>query len=313
MSSTSPDPKMSRLTKGYLIAIIGTAFWSSTAIFIRYLTTTHQMPALLLAFWRDSLVCVVLIIGFIFIKKSLLQIDRRNIPFFIIYGFTLATFNGLWTISVSLNGAAVSTVLAYSSAGFTVILGWWLFKEQLSWTKILAVLLSLSGCVLVAGAYDLSSWSANPLGLITGLLSGLLFAAYSLAGKISFHRAINPWSALFYSFLFASFFLLLFNFIPDMPGTPLPQRTIIPNLPVIGWLALFTLAAVPTIAGYGLYTVSLTYLPASIANLIATLEPAMTAIQAYVLLKEYLTLPQIIGAICIITGVIIVRLKDQLS
>ncbi|MBE9507845.1 MAG: hypothetical protein IMY86_07320, partial [Chloroflexi bacterium] len=45
--SSSPEPSA---TRGYLIALIGTAIWSSTGIFIGYLTTRFHMPPLVLAF-----------------------------------------------------------------------------------------------------------------------------------------------------------------------------------------------------------------------------------------------------------------------
>jgi drug/metabolite transporter (DMT)-like permease len=71
------------------------------------------------------------------------------------------------------------------------------------------------------------------------------------------------------------------------------------------------LAAGPTLGGYGLYTVSLTRLPASTANLIATLEPAVTAGLAFVFLGERLTGPQFLGGSLILTGVVLLRLRDR--
>jgi len=64
---------------------------------------------------------------------------------------------------------------------------------------------------------------------------------------------------------------------------------------------------VPTIGGYGLYTVSMKYLPAGTANLISTLEPPMTALIAYLLLQEQMTGVQIVGGLLILTGVVLVR------
>jgi drug/metabolite transporter (DMT)-like permease len=63
-----------------------------------------------------------------------------------------------------------------------------------------------------------------------------------------------------------------------------------------GWLILAALALGPTAAGFGLYTLSLRYLPASVAGLIASLEPALTAVMAVFLLKERLEPWQWLGA-----------------
>jgi drug/metabolite transporter (DMT)-like permease len=56
-----------------------------------------------------------------------------------------------------------------------------------------------------------------------------------------------------------------------------------------GWIALFLLAAGPMVIGFGLYNVSLSYLPASVANLIVSLEPVFTALLAYALFGERLS------------------------
>lgn len=301
----------SRITQGYLICVIGTFLWSFTAIFIRYLTQTYQLPALVLAFWRDLFVCMALGLFFLVINRARLNPGQRNIGFLILYGFVLSIFNSLWTVSVTLNGAAVSTVLAYSSAAITAVLGWRIYGERLGAVKALAVGLSLLGCVFVSGAYSPSAWQLNPLGIITGLLSGLAFAAYSLLGKAAAQRSIYPWTTLFYTFGFAAVFLLLYNLLPGLVPGQSANDLFWLGSSLTGWLVLIALAVGPTIGGYGLYTVSLTYLPASVANVIATLEPAMTTILAYLLLGERLTIPQLVGSAMIIGGVIILRLNES--
>ncbi len=77
-----------------------------------------------------------------------------------------------------------------------------------------------------------------------------------------------------------------------------------------GWTILFLFAAGPTVLGFGLYNVSLSYLPSSVANLIVTLEPAFTAVIAYVLLGERLTEVQILGSLLILAGVVLLRIYE---
>jgi drug/metabolite transporter (DMT)-like permease len=192
------------------------------------------------------------------------------------YGLLLAVFNSMWTLSVALNGAAVATVLAYCSTAFTALLGWWLLKERLNWAKILAVILCLGGCVLVSEAIDPAAWRTNLIGILTGVLSGLCYAIYSLMGRTASQRGLNPWTTLIYTFGFAAIFLLGVNLIPDnpIPGTAgSPGDIFWLGDALAGWGVLILLAAVPTVMGFGLYNVSLSYLPSSVVNLIATLEP----------------------------------------
>ncbi len=305
---------IAKINRGYGYAIISALFLSTTAIFIRHLTLTYQIPALILAFWRDGFVTLTLFPVLLFIKPLLLRITRTDFIYLLGYGFVLAIFNALWTLSVAQNGAAISTVLVYSSAAFTAILGWRLLQENLNWVKVFAITLSLAGCVLVSGAYTSQAWQSNFLGILTGIFSGLLYAIYSLMGRTASNKGLNPWTTLFYTFGFATIFLFLTNIIPGnfLPGKA-NQLTDFMWLGSAfdGWLVLFLLAAIPTVAGFGLYNVSLSYLPSSIANLIATLEPAFTAFTAYLLLDERLTFIQILGSLITLTGVVFLRVFTE--
>ena len=94
--------KNASLTRGYTVALIAAAFLSTTAIFIRYLTQTYQIPSLVLAFWRDVFVVMTLLPVLAIVRRSLLQMRRRHLLYLVLYGFVLALFNSLWTLSVTL-------------------------------------------------------------------------------------------------------------------------------------------------------------------------------------------------------------------
>jgi drug/metabolite transporter (DMT)-like permease len=309
----TPSSNHPNLTRGYLIAVISAAILSTTAIFIRYLTQTYQIPALVLAFWRDLLVALTLLSVLKVIRPDLMRVRRKDLRYLIIYGLVLAIFNSLWTLSVALNGAAISTVLAYCSAGFTALLGWWFLEEHLGWAKIVAVILSLGGCVLVADALNLAAWNANFVGILTGILSGLLYAIYSLLGRSASQRSLNPWTTLLYTFGFAAVFLLTFNLLPGdfLPGKAIRAVDLLwLGNSLAGWGILFMLAAGPTLTGFGAYNISLSHLPSSVANLIVSLEPAFTAVMAYVFLGELLNGTQMIGSLMILAAVVFFRIYE---
>ena len=152
-----------------------------------------------------------------------------------------------------------------------------------------------------------------PIGFLVGILSGLGYAAYSLMGRSATQRGLNPWTTVLYTFGFATVILLFLNLVPGnmIPGT----ASHIPDMfwladNLLGWGILLLLAAGPTLLGFGLYNSSLVYLPASIANLVLTMEPVFTAAIAYILLGERLSFEQIIGSILIVVGVILLRLNE---
>ncbi|HEY71166.1 MAG TPA: EamA family transporter [Anaerolineae bacterium] len=312
MQPTPPDA--AHLSRGYAIALISAGILSTTAIFIRYLTQTYQIPALVLAFWREIFVALTLLLVMLLIRRSLIRVDPRHLPYLLAYGFVLAIFNSLWTLSVALNGAAVATVLVYCSAAFTALLGWWLLKERLDGAKILAVIISLGGCLLVSGAWDSSAWQGNLVGILTGILAGLGYAAYSLMGRSAAQRGLSTWTTVLYIFGFGSIFLLLFNLLPGglLPGAAQsPGELLWLGKETVGWIILIVLAAGPTLTGYGTYNLSLSYLPSSIVNLIATTEPPFTAAIAFFFLHERMTLIQIAGGVLILSAVVLLRIHDS--
>ena len=171
--------------RGYPIALASAVILSTTAILIRYLTLTYRIPPLVLAFWREMFTALLLFLILRALRPALTRIAGRDVRFLAAYGLLLAIFNSLWTLSVALAGAAVSTVLVYTSAGFTVLLGRWLLKERLDLARILAVASTLGGCVLVSGLLDATVPSQSLPGILAGVLSGLGYAAYSLMGRVA--------------------------------------------------------------------------------------------------------------------------------
>jgi len=308
------DKEQYQLNRGYMIALVSAAVLAFTSILIRMVSEDYSLPALILAFWRDFFVvlCALPYLGIF--KPSLLKIERKHLLFLITFGAVLALFNILWTLAVTLTGAAVATVLVYSSAGFTALLGRLLLKETLDTKKVVAVILCLAGCVLVSGATSAAAWRTNTLGIVTGVLSGLLYAIYSLMGRRAAQKKINPWTALFYTFLFAALILLGINLLPDnlFPATAdHPAEMFLLGTQWRGWLLLLLLAAGPTLIGFGLYNVSLNLLPSSTANLILTVEPVLTAIAAFFLLGERLTPLELLGSALIMTALVILRLRRK--
>jgi drug/metabolite transporter (DMT)-like permease len=300
-------------SRGYSIAVASAAVLSTTAVFIRHLTLAYRLPPLVLAFWRDLFTALILLAILGIKRPSLVRVSRRDLGFLAAYGLVLAGFNSLWTSSVALTGAAVATVLGYTSAAYTVFLGRWLFKERLDAAKLVAVVTTLGGCVLVSGALDAALPRSGTVGVVLGVLSGFGYAGYTLMGRAASRRGLDPWTTVLYVFGIAAAVLGLLNLAAGgrLPGTAArPADFLWLGTAWRGWGLLALLAAGPTLAGFGLYNLSLCYLPAGVVNLIVTLEPVFTTSVAAVALGERLSLVQIAGGALILGGVALLRIHE---
>ncbi len=301
-----------KTSSGYLIGLSATVLLSFTGILISYLNRTYQLPSLVLAFWRDTFVVFGLAAAFLFFSRGRFRLQRSHWGFFILYGLSLSLFNSMWTFSVQFNGAAIATVLAFSSPAMTAVLAHFILKEQITPFKVLAITLSLPGIALVSGAVDPTAWQVNAAGIAFGLLTGFTFACYNMLGKTSSNKAIDPWTTMLYGFSSAVIFLFIFNVVMNITG----GQGFLENFLWLGsswqgWGLLFLLGIGPTIGGFGLYLVSLGYLPATVANLIGALEPAFTAIWAYAVFHEQLTAIQVVGSLLVFASVILLRFGEE--
>jgi drug/metabolite transporter (DMT)-like permease len=264
-----------------------------------------------LAFWRDLSVVLGLFIVFSLFKRDRLRLDRSHWSFFILYGLTLSLFNSMWTFSVQFNGAAIATVLAFSSPAMTAVLAYFILKEQINAIRLSSIVMSLLGTALVSGAVDPAVWKVNASGIVFGLLTGLFFACYTLLGKSSSNKSIDSWTTMLYVFSSAVFFLFVFNLLMNgFAGQPLLSNFLWLGSSVSGWAILIFLGIGPTVGGFGLYLMSLGYLPATIANLIGALEPAFTVIWAYLIFHEQLTFIQMVGSLLVFASIILLRVGE---
>jgi drug/metabolite transporter (DMT)-like permease len=301
----TPAKLQATSARGYILVLIATALMSMTGILIKYLLVDFKMQPLNLAFLRVLIVASALGLALFLVRRHYFKIQQRHLIYLIIMGVVGVGMHQLaWVSSVNLNGAAVATVLVYINPTIVALISVRFLGETLDRNKIIALVLTLVGMVLVAQMYNPGNWQLNGLGILVGLGTGVTWATYALIGQF-ISRRYSPWASLFYAFLFGTLFLLpLQLFAGNILGLGTQWN---------GWAILFFLALGPTLVGFGLYTVGLSQIPASVVTLIATLEPVFSIVLAYFLFNEVLDLPQIVGAVLILLAVVLLRPKTQIE
>ncbi|MGA2819734.1 MAG: EamA family transporter [Anaerolineales bacterium] len=285
-------------SKGVAIALVGTFCWSTTSIIMRTLLSNTAIAPLTLAVWRDVVVALALGAVLSLAGPTVLRIRVTDVPFLLLHGgVALAAMNGLWTFSVAMNGAALATVLVYVAPAINVLIGWLFLHEGISGWKVCAVALGITGVALIATLGRGPTVGLGGKGILVGVGTGAAFALFGLTGKIAAKRFANTWTATFYGFVFAAAALFLLQKLTHSPGYPLRPRE----------LAGLALLALPTLLGYGLFSASLRHLSTTVASLVASLEPALTAAMAVTLLGERMLPGQWIGGGLILGGVFLTQ------
>jgi len=289
--------------QGVLMVIVATVFWGTSGIFISLTNQNWDISAVSLAFWRDITTFTSLLIGIAVLRPNLLQVKRKDIPWLVAMGaISIGSFHVLWNTSVFLIGASVSTVIQCNAPIFVTVMAWIIFKEALTSRKIIAVALSVIGTVLISGILGMSAIQISNLGVVAALSSAIFYGSFSLFGK-KLAGDYNPWTILLYIFGFAALTLLPFQLLNP---SSFPYRP-----PALFYFIGLILIA--TISGFAIYTTALARMQASIAAITATSEVVFAAVFAYFILDERMDVWQILGAILIVSGVILVSLPNGKS
>jgi drug/metabolite transporter (DMT)-like permease len=269
-------------------------------LFIRWTVASAGFSALALAFWRDLATFLGLFAGLALLRPKWLRVERRDLPWLAGLGIVgVGTFHFLWNLTILHIGYAAATVLLYASPAFVALVARFAWREPLTRHKILAILLTLAGCVLVAGREELAGVELTAAGLMLGLVTALAYGGFSLFGR-QVARRYSPWTVLTYGFGFGTLALLPFQFGGTLPW-PVPVPT---------WLWLAGLVVVSTIIPFAAYLEALKGLPVSVASLLSSSEVLFGALVGALVFGERLRGLQIVGAGLVTAGLAVIATRD---
>lgn len=251
--------------------------------------------------WIFSGIIMVLMV-FIF-NRSLLKIHFRNIWWFLCTGILCILFSStLYFVTMPLATVAVANILMYTSPVWVLIFSILLFKEKITLTKMLALVLAFVGCIFVTGAVSPGGFSLTPLGLATGLCSGLFYGLYSIFGKFVLKK---------YDSITVTLYTVVFAAIGSLPLINFFKVTEIISANPSSILSFIALVLLMTIAPYTLYTLALKLTSATRASIISCIEPMTSAIIGTIILNEPFGVFQMLGAVLILASGIVLQIKSR--
>lgn len=283
-----------------VIAVIAAGiFWGVISIFVKKLSA-YGIDSLQISLIR-MVIAVVSFSVFVLVKdKSLFRIRLKDIWIFICTGIVSITlFNTLYFYTMIHSQASIAVVLLYTSPIFVMIISAIVFKEKITVQKIIALILTLAGCVLVTGILG-SSYRITFSVLLTGVASGLFYALYSIFGNIGLKK---------YNTLTVTVWTFIFGFLGSIPfgkaGETLSIFAANPQLIIYG----VGIGIISTVLPYFFYTWGLNNMEPSKAAILVAVEPLVGCLIGMLLFKEPANIMKIIGIVLILASIIILNIR----
>ena len=291
---------------GYLSVIAAAILWASSGTISKALFLGGVTPFQLVQI-RLTIAALSLGLFLRLFAKQRLRIRAQDVAYFLVLGGVgLALVQAAYLYTISKMQVAAAILIQYTSPVFVAAysIGFW--HERLTAIKVIALLLSLFGCYLVVGGYNLELLRLNRDGALAGLASAVLFALYSLLGERVMHR-YQPWTVVFYAFVFAA---LTWNILQP------PLHFVYSAYTVKQWICMLYIATFGTIIPFGLFFVGVNQIRSTRATITSTIEPISAGFIAFILLGETLDSLQIIGGVFVIAAIALLQVqreKDEFS
>ncbi|HEY4602352.1 MAG TPA: EamA family transporter [Cerasibacillus sp.] len=283
--------------KAFIFIILGAIFWGTISWYVKHLYALG-FTAMEVVLIRALTSSIILIIMMLFFSRNELKLHKwTDLKYFIGTGvISIIFFNYSLFKAIELSTIPIASALLYTAPAFVIVLSIFLFQEQLTKHKLIALFITLIGIFFVVGLSPFEMSSITPIGILFGLGAGFGYALYSIFSKF----ALQKYSSLTittYTFLIASLTLL-----PFFPSEKLPlllQREVI--------FYGFGLGLLPTAVAYMIYTIGLQYTEASKASILTTVEPVVATLIGIFVFREPFSFMQMIGMICILGAVILIH------
>jgi len=227
--------------------------------------------------------------------RELRSLNRRQVRAGLLLGACgYALQSGCYFTALEHIDASLLSLLLYTFpamvAGAAVLIG----RERMDSRRLTALALASSGLVLVlAGA---GAGSLEAVGVALGLGAAVVYSTYILVSD----RVVGGISPIVLSALVCSGAAVSLTLGSTVIGQLHPGA-----VDAEGWLWLASIALVSTVAAIGLFFAGLRLAGPTTASILATVEPLVTVVLAFLVFGETLSAVQIAGGMLVLSAVIV--------
>ncbi len=285
---------------GYLLAALAALFWASSGTAAKYLFNSG-ITAFELVQMRTTLATGIIFCWLLLRNRSLLAVERRDLPYFVTLGIGLAAVQFTYLFAISKIQVAAAILIEYQAPLFVALYTMLFLRVKLAPVVFAAMAGSLFGCYLVVGGYNLDLLAMNRVGLASALASAVTFAWYTVRCEYGMKR-YPPWTVVFYGLLFAS---VTWNILhPPLTAFLRPSG-------LVQWSCVFGIGFLGTVLAFICYNEGIKRIGATRASITATLEPITAGFIAWLLLGETMEEWQILGAVLVIASIVGLQLSRK--
>jgi len=300
------------LKKGYLYILLATILFSSMEIALKL--TAASLNAIQLTFLR------FLIGGLILLplaakekKEKKLKLERSDFAFFAFTGFICVVVSMiLFQLGILYSKASVVAVLFSCNSVFTVLFAYLMLEEKVYKHTIISILLSVIGMIVIIDPLHLAP--SNFIGILFTIGAALTFALYNVIGRTRSGR-YGGITLTCLSFLFGCAEMLVLIGIghigPIADGLNAAGLSLFARVPLVSGIGLGTLPGLlyagifVTGLGYTFYFLAMEQTSAATAALVFYIKPILAPLFAFLILKEAITFPMVVGILFILTGSVV--------
>lgn len=285
----------------FMVLLAG-ILWGMIGIFVRKLNI-YGFGSMEVVTIRAITTTILMFLFLLVYNARLLKVALKDVWCFFGTGIlSIVFFNYCYFKAITLTSLSVAAVLLYTAPAIVMVLSVFLFKEKLTLVKIIAVVVTFAGCVLVSGLVG-DVKQMNVAGILCGLGAGFGYALYSIFSRYALDKGYHTLTITFYTFLFAMVGTL---FLSD-------KKKIVQVCGSDGKVILFCLVfgLVSTVIPYIVYTRGLQEMENSQASIIASIEPVAATLLGLFAYHERLSLQELIGVVLVIGAIAISNLHGN--
>jgi len=280
---------------GTIQVLLSAFFFGCMSIFVKIAYGQGIDPLTLLTF-RFVLAAVVLWVYFSIFEARFLRCSFRQLLLLGAFGILYGIMSTLLFMSLERIPASLAIMIFYTHPALITLLAWIFYKEPLSSSRGIAVLLTLSGCAFILQvSFETLDWTS---GTFLALGTSISYAVYLTWGQ-KVLKKMSPQTLVLYV---VTFLAILFSIVHN-PFAVLAAGA----FSFKGWLAVLAIAVFSTCLAILLLFSGIEKIGAARASLISTFEPLSAVLMAYFFLNETLTFPQLWGGGLILLGIMVIE------